>query len=323
MRFLLGLVAVLALLWGGYWFAGQRALDRGAEAAFARMQAEGWEASHSGISTGGFPSRFDTTVTAPRLRDPQTGFGWEAPSLELYALSYRPNEVIALFPAEQTLILPHERVGIRTEGMRASGRVGLSTAMPLDNVTIQSGPVSLAGDTGWQAGLAGLIMALRRAGSGPADYDLWIEGTDITLTAAGPGSAAQAITALRLDAAVTLDRPVDRMIGPDSRLQALTLRAAVIDLGTTAIGAEGALTLDAAGVPTGTLNLSLRDWRGALAFAVAAGIVPAQAASLAETAGGLMARGAADIAAPLVFEGGQMRLGPVPLGPAPALYAAP
>lgn len=321
MRFVLGLVAVLALLWCGYWFAGQQAIGRGAEAAFARMQAQGWEAGHAGIATGGFPSRFGTTVTAPRLRDPASGFGWEAPALDLFALAYRPDQVIALFPPEQTLILPRERVALRSEGMRASGRVGLSPSVPLDSVTIESGPITLAGDSGWQARLAGLLMAMRRAGTGPADYDIWVEGTGITLAAPGLGALAQAPAILRVDAAVTLDRPVDRMVAPDQRLRALTLRVAVIDLGTTAIGAQGAITLDAAGVPAGTLTLSLRDWRGALSVAVAAGLLPARVASLAETAGALMAGRSADLTAPLVFEAGQMRLGPVPLGPAPALYA--
>ena len=323
MRFLLGLVAVLALLFCGYWFAGHAALNRGTAAAFAQLQAEGMEATHEGIATRGFPARFDTTITAPRLRDPATGVGWTAPTLELVALSYRPNEVIALFPAEQTLILPREEVGIRAEAMRASGRVGLSPAMPLDNVTLESGPLTLAGDSGWQAGLAGLLMALRQSATGPADYDLWIEGTDLTLSAPGLGTMPQAVPALRVDAALTLDQPIDRALRPDARLTALTLRQAVVDLGATGLSAEGALTLDAAGVPTGTVNLTVRDWRGALSFAVAAGLVPAQIATLAERAGALMAGGGADLTAPLVFDAGQMRLGPVPLGAAPALYAAP
>ena len=323
MRFLLGLVAVLALLFGGYWFAGHEALNRGTAAAFAQLQADGIEATHEGIATRGFPARFETTITAPRLRDPATGVGWTAPLLELFALSYRPNEVIALFPAEQTLILPREEVGIRAEAMRASGRVGLLPAMPLDNVTLESGPLTLAGDRGWQAGLAGLLMALRRSDRGPADYDLWVEGRDITLSAPGLGALAQTVPSLRVDAALTLDQPIDRALRPDARLTALTLRQAVVDLGTTGLSAEGALTLDAAGVPTGTVNLTVRDWRGALSFAVAAGLVPAQIATLAERAGAFMAGGEADLTAPLVFDAGQMRLGPMPLGAAPALYAAP
>jgi hypothetical protein len=323
MRFLLGLVAVLFLLFGGYWVAGQQMLNRGAAAGFAQLQAEGLEATHAGISTGGFPARFDTTVTAPRLHDPATGLGWEAPWLRLHALSYMPTEVIALFPDTQVLTLPRERVDIRAEGMRASGRVGFAPSLPLANVTIESGPLTLAGDSGWQAGIAGLVMALRQAASGPADYDLWVEGTDITLTAPGFGGVPQAVQALRVDAAMTLDQPINRALRPDARLTALTLRQAVIDLGATGLSAEGAITLDAAGVPTGTLTLTMRDWRGAVAFAAGAGLVPPQAVRLVETAGALMAGGGADLTAPLVFEEGRMRLGAVPLGPAPALYAAP
>ena len=103
MKFLLGLVTALAVLYGGYWFVGQRAVERGAAAAFDQMAADGWEATHAGISTIGFPSRFDTTVTAPRLVDMATGVGWEAPWIQVFALSYLPNEVIALFPEEQAI----------------------------------------------------------------------------------------------------------------------------------------------------------------------------------------------------------------------------
>lgn len=320
MRFLLGLVTVLALLYGGYWFVGQNAVERGAAAAFVQMEAEGWDASHQGIATRGFPSRFDTTVTAPRLLDPATGTGWEAPWLQVFALSYLPNEVIALFPDQQTVILPGDRIDIRAQDMRASARVGLSTALPFDNVTIESGPLTLAGETGWQAGLARALFALRRTDTGTADYDIWFEGTDIALPETGGNAALpRNLPVLRLDGTFTLDQPIDRQMQPGARVESIALRQALVDFGTTGLRAEGALTLNAAGIPQGSINLTIRDWRAALAIAVAAGAVPPSMAGLAERAGGLLAGGGTDLSAPLVFDAGQMRLGPVPLGPAPAL----
>lgn len=323
MRFLLGLVTALAVLYGGYWFVGQRTVERGAAAAFEQMAAEGWEATHAGISTIGFPSRFDTTVTAPRLVDLSTGVGWEAPWLQVFALSYLPNEVIALFPEEQAILLPQGRVTVRSEAMRASAKVGLSTRLPFDNVTVESGPLTLSGDNGWQAGLARALFAVRQAASGPADYDLWLEGTNISLPDSGNPALPAMLPVVRVDALVTLDQAIDRQMQPGARVESVQLRDMVVDFGATGLIAKGALTIDPAGIPEGTIDLTVRDWRAALAIAVAAGAVPPGIAGLAERAGTLLAGGQADLSAPLTFTAGQMRLGPVPLGPAPSLYAQP
>lgn len=321
MRFLLGLVAALALLYGGYWLVGQRSVERGAAAAIAQMQAGGWEVSHEGIATGGFPSRFDTTISGLRVLDPASGVGWEAPWLRFVALSYQPNEVIALFPQEQSVILPAERIEIRSEGLRGSGKVGLSAAMAFDSVTLESGPLSAQSRAGWTVDLARALFALRRSETGTADYDLWFEGTDLGIATARLGALPEAVAAVRIDGTVTLDQPITRVMGREARLTALNLRQATVDFGATGFVAEGGLTFDAAGVPTGTVNLTIRDWRAALAVAGAAGILPGPMAGIAGSAGALLARGSTDLTAPLILEGGQMRLGPVPLGPAPALYA--
>ncbi len=323
MKFLLGLVTALAVLYGGYWFVGQRAVERGAVAAFDQLAADGWDATHAGISTIGFPSRFDTTVTAPRLVDQATGMGWEAPWIQVFALSYLPNEVIALFPEEQAILLPQGRVTVRSDAMRASAKVGLSTRLPFDNVTVESGPLTLMGDGGWQAGLARALVAVRQAPTGPADYDLWLEGTDIRLPDSGNPALPQSMPVVRLDAQVTLDQAIDRRMQPGARVERVLLRDIVVDFGATGLIAKGDLTIDAAGIPEGVIDLTVRDWRSALAIAVAAGAVPPGIAGLAERAGALLAGGQADLSAPLAFTAGQMRLGPVPLGPAPSLYPQP
>jgi hypothetical protein len=286
------------------------------------MQAEGWEASHGGIDTRGFPSRFDTTVTTPRLFDPATGVGWEAPWFQVFTLSYLPNEIIALLPDQQSVILPGERIEVRADNMRASGRVGLATTLPFDNLTVESGPMTLASDGGWQAGLARLLFAVRQADGGGPDYDLWLEGTDITLPA-GPAGLPGGMPVLRVDATVRLDQVIDRQMQPGARVEAVTLREVLLDFGTTGLRADGALTIDAAGIPEGVVTLTVRDWRAALAIAVASGTVPQGMAGLAERAGAVLAGGGVDLTAPLAFTAGQMRLGPVPLGPAPSIYPQP
>jgi hypothetical protein len=317
MRFILGVVMVLAVLYGGYWFVGQGAAERGAVAAFVEMEARGFEARHEGISTVGFPSRFDTTVTAPLLRDPVTGIGWTAPWLQVFALSYRPNAVIAYLPNEQTVLLPDQTVAITGADIRASASVGFSPALPFEDLTVQSGAITFTGATGWQAGLARALVAMRRAAAEAPAYDLWFEATDITLPTDGTTGLPTALPVLRLDGTVTLDREIDRHTTA-ARPTAFDLRTIVLDFGETGLQAEGALTFDASGVPEGTVTFILRDWQRAIDIAVAAGLVPPGAAGMAERAAAVMAGGESDLTTALVFEAGQMRLGPLPLGPAPA-----
>ncbi|HSF64747.1 MAG TPA: DUF2125 domain-containing protein, partial [Paracoccaceae bacterium] len=102
MRWLLWIVVAAATLWSGYWFAGSRALERGAVQAIAMQAAQGF-VSQADVSVQGFPNRFDLTLTEPRFGDPARGLVWEAPFAQLFALSYKPWHLIAAFPPEQRL----------------------------------------------------------------------------------------------------------------------------------------------------------------------------------------------------------------------------
>lgn len=98
MRALLWFTGILAILYSGYWFVGQKAMKSGAEAVFANAVRQGLFAENRGIAVEGFPSRFDLTVTEPRLGNPRTGLEWQAPFLQILTLSYTPWHVIAAFP---------------------------------------------------------------------------------------------------------------------------------------------------------------------------------------------------------------------------------
>jgi hypothetical protein len=87
---------VAATAWGAYWFVGARALDRRVAAVLAEHPA----AEAESYQIRGFPNRFDLTVNAPRI---QAGaLQWQAPFLQVMALSYRPHHVIVVLPHDQT-----------------------------------------------------------------------------------------------------------------------------------------------------------------------------------------------------------------------------
>lgn len=323
MRFLILVVTVLAGLYGGYWFIGRAAVANGATALVSDLQARGWDVSYAGMATMGFPSRFDTTVTDLAVTDPATGAGWQAPLFQVFALSYRPNRVIAVWPETQVIALPGQDVTVTAADLRASAAVNASTDLALDAVTVEGEAIALASDLGWTAALVRGLFAFRAAGPGPADYDLFTEATDLTLPAGltariDPyGTMPGVVAMLRIDSGLTLDRPLDRHLTGQAALRGVNLREMQLNWGTVTLTGNGTLTIDEAGVPDGRITLGVRNWERLIALAVAAGVLDAGLAPTIGNVATALAAGGDTVSLPLSFQGGFMALGPLPLGPAP------
>jgi hypothetical protein len=231
LRKLLIFVIALGVVYGGYWFVGSAAVERGAKAALAQVQADGWDLTYDSVATRGFPSRFDTTLTNINLRDPGTGIGWQAPFFQLLALSYLPNKVIAIWPNDQTVILPGQTLQVTSDRLRASIAVGANTALTLTKATVETGPLTVVSDLGWRAAIDKGLVALRQA-AGDNTYDLYADLTALTLPAAlksrldPAADLPAALTVVRADATLTLDRPLDRNLdkGPPPALQTLVVK---------------------------------------------------------------------------------------------------
>jgi hypothetical protein len=322
-RFLTVLVTVLAGLYGGYWFIGRAAVENGASAFLAQLAADGWGVSYSDLSTTGFPSRFDTSVTDVSLTNPATGITWATPLFQAFALSYRPTRVIAAWPERQIITLPQDRFVITADGLRASAGVNARLSLPLDAVTLESGAMQIDSDRGYRVGLGRLLLAFRDAGPGPADYDFFLETTEIAPPAElialidPTGALPAALDILRIDSLVVLDQPIDRNLRGQVRATALTLREARISWGDVELSGTGALTIASDGTPEGSIALVAQNWPQVISLAVAAGVMTDGVGSLLQRAGMLVSGGSNALEAPLTFQDGLMSLGPIPLGPAP------
>jgi hypothetical protein len=330
MRILLVLVLAGATLWGGYWFAGSRALERSA-AAFLAGPGSGLRASHAGLSVSGFPNRFDLTATDIALTDAGGTAGWQAPFLQIFALSYRPNHVIAVWPNEQSITLPGERIAVASTRMEASLVVEPGTDLALDRTAFVARGLALTGASGWSAALAEARVALRQTVGRANHYDL-----GMALAGFAPDPALRArldpagqhpatVEVVSADIELGLDRPLDRhaMGGRPPQPRLIELREARAVWGGMEVRGSGRLDIGADGTPEGRIVLRARDWRAMLGIAVAAGSVTPRVAPTWE---GLLAQmDAADgvegwLELPLVFRRGRMSLGPLPLGPAPRLF---
>ena len=318
-------VGVLAAGYGGYWFVAANAAGKGAVALVERLRAEGLTVAYSDLATRGFPSRIYTTVTDLAVSDPDSGIGWQAPWFQVFALSYRPNQIIAAWPESQEVTLPGEMLTIRSEGMRASAHVGLSTDLPLAQATVEATPLSVSAATaGWTAGAAHVIAAFRKVDAGTADYDLFAEFDSLTLPAPvvlvidPEGSLPPAVDIARLDATVTFDQPIDAS-GGQPVLQSVTIREARITWGGMAVAVTGSLATGESGRAEGELVAEFTDWSGLVDLAVAAGALSAEQEPMWRNAMSAAANGDENLSAPLHLRNGLVFLGPVPIGVAPVL----
>ncbi|RVV96954.1 DUF2125 domain-containing protein [Mesobaculum littorinae] len=337
LKILVGLLVVFTVVWSGYWFVGRAAIARHVPGIFEEIRAGGRVAEASEIATSGFPNRFDTTITAPQFGDPQAGWHWQAPFVQILALSYRPNHVILALPHTQTLTLPDAQLNILSDSMKGSVVVAPNTDLALNRATFVARDLSIEGNNGAGATLAEARAALRLMPAATATYEIGIEALDLSPgyelhRILDPGDRLpETVERLHLDATAEFAAPLRATGAPQT-----PRRISVSDLsghwGEIEIALRGDLDIDAAGVPTGRLTVTARNWRMLLALATDSGLITPDMARGAEgglammagvggsgAAAGGEAEGGATIEAPLNLRDGGIYLGPLPLGPAPRL----
>lgn len=326
MRALLWITGILAILYSGYWVVGKNALQSGTEAFFANADRQGLIAENSGIAVEGFPSRFDLTVTEPRLGDPRTGLNWQAPFVQILTLSYTPWHVIAALPPTQTLRTPTEEITLTNTKLQASVVVVPGTALTLDRTTLVGSGVRAVSNLGWSVGAEDLRFATKTDPSLALTHEIGLEvlrlSPDPALAALMPG-LPPVIDLVRLDALATFSAPIDRFAGETRpQLTALSVKEGVFNWGTLNATAVGDLTV-VGGMPEGKLELAVRGWRDLVPLAVNAGAIKPEIATTVTNLMEAYAKSSGDaevLKMPLVFAGGRMSLGPLPLGDAPRLY---
>ena len=134
MRKLLFLMVALVALWSGYWFVGSNAVRKGVNGWFADAAAQGLVAENTGVTVAGFPNRWDLTVEGLQLADLDAAFGWKAPFVQVFAMTWKPWHIIAAFPPEQTVFVPDDVITLTSEDLKASLRAAPSTDLPLAEV---------------------------------------------------------------------------------------------------------------------------------------------------------------------------------------------
>ena len=323
MRRLTFLILIVAAIYSGYWFLGVKAVRAGSQHAITQAQEDGWDISYADLQTVGFPSRFDTTAHEFALTSPDGQLSWEAPFLQVFALSYQPNNVIAAFPPEQNLRIGDQTFDIDAKGLRASAKVRPNTNLSFQNTTVEMGATTIASDLGWSIGIQNAIFAVREATDLAAAYDVFLDVNQLVLPAdiiaeIDPDNLlTNSIQQVVLDAVVTLDQPLDRHV-QDPLPQAITLRRASLVWGNIVLIADGSLEIGDDGIPEGRITLKTDQWREIIDLLVSIGTIQRRTAfTITTMANSMVQDGRLEL--PISFQDGFMSVGPIPIGPAPRL----
>lgn len=330
MRKLIYILIIAALAWGGYWFVGATAVERGLSSWFDQRRGEGWQADYTRLNISGFPNRFDTTIEGLELADPHSGVAWSAPFFQLFALSYKPGHIIAVWPDNQVIATPEERISIAADNMRASLVFNEGTDLNLNRASLMLDGIGFSSTRGWASALEHGQLAARQIEGGGNSYRMHFEATGIT-----PASnflkrlenvdfLSDIIQGMSVNAEVGFDAPWDRFAIERARPQVtrIDLKLLKADWGELDLWMAGELTVDADGIPSGQITLKAKNWRQMVALAHEVGALPEALLPSVVRALSFLASLSGDkssLDTPLTFRGGYIALGPIPLGPAPRL----
>lgn len=326
MRAVLWIIAACAVLWTGYWLVASRGLQNASEGWFAE-QVQNGTASYKAVSVGGFPGRFDLTVTEPRLVDPRSMSSWSAPEMLVTALAYNPWHLIGVFPNQQTIDLPDQSLTVTSAKLLGSLVVAPGTALTLERTRLAGDKIALSSTLGWQLAADALHFASMAENPQGTQHEI---GLELLKVSPDPvfRKAVQAlpdqIDRIHLDANLTLSAPLDRQAGQTNpAITAIDIKDLSGNWGDLVLGGNGTLTADAMGRAEGRIDLRLANWRKAMPLLVAAGLVTPEVAPTWEKMLDYVARQNGDdpevLNVPLVYSNGRGSLGPLPLGPAPRL----
>jgi hypothetical protein len=332
MRTLLAIILVAAFGWSAYWWVGSGAKQAAITGWLQERRDAGWVANYDQLDVRGFPNRFDTRVLNLELADPTSGWAWSAPEFQVLALSYQPNHIISVWPKQQTIASPYERITINSADMRASVLFEANTSLALDRTTLTIDGLELSSTKGWTSRMEKAVFATRQSAGEKFAHDIAFEAKN--LVTAAPFKARidpdnllpDAFQTVSIKLTAAFDAPWDlaAVEGATPALTRLDIDALSAIWGSLELQAKGSLDVDRFGYPEGKIAVRARNWREMLRLAAASGAIGQTLADTLTSGLGLVARLSGNrntLDVPLTFSDRTMSIGPIPIGPAPRLFA--
>ncbi|WP_319824738.1 DUF2125 domain-containing protein [Thalassovita sp.] len=330
MKRLLIAIIVLALGWAGYWFVASQGVKSGFAGWFQDRRDQGWVAEYADLTVAGFPNRVDTTFTGLVLADPKSGWAWEAPFFQLLTLSYRPSHIIAVWPNQQLLATPDQKIDITSAQLQASVVLDAGEALPLNRANLVAETLTLQTRDGQSTTMTALRAAIQTVEDTPNTYRFAIEAEDFAPPMAfrDLGSAADRLPrtfdALRAQVSVTFDDRWDRAAVERRRPRPtrIDLPLAEARWGDLELWLAGQADVDDLGRMNGEITIKARNWRDIIDMAVQSGRLSETLGKQMTEALGMLSRLAGNpntLDVPLTLRKGTAWLGPVPVATLPRL----
>lgn len=328
MRRLTLFVVVLGIAWSAYWLIGKTAKEQVITAWLEGRRAAGWTAQYTDFQVAGFPNRFDSRFQNLELYSPVSGLGWAAPEFHIFALSYKPNHIIAAFANRQVVTLPFEQIEVNSDKMLASVVFAPDTLLAVDRISLTADNLDLDSSLGWRSRAEKISLATRRVASGDFAHEVAFEATGVTPTRAfrsgldPKGYLPLVIERVWLDLTLDFDAPWDRVAVESGapKVTGIGLNDVAIRWGDLELRANGTLAVDPGGQINGRIDLEVRNWRQVLDLVVRAGLIGKRTATAVSNALTVLTAASDNpesLSALLVLSNGEMLLGPVTIGPAP------
>lgn len=325
MKRLIVMIVLLAGAWSAYWFYASAQKRTALENWFTEKQEEGWDASYEDLSIMGFPNRVDATLNEVRVANQDGSINWQAPFLQLLSLVYNPSHVIVIWPQNQTLVTPYTTIALRQEDLRASVVFDGDNASSLNRFSLVGEKMEARTDRGsWEA--AEFLLAAERLTGATSDYRVGLTTKDMSVSLPLPGAGAlpNQIEALTLDTNVSFEHAWDAnsFLFDRPKPTKLEIVSADVTWGAMDLQASGTLALDETGTPEGSIDFSLNNWEELIGDIANSGAMSHQQAQSMMMMISMIASSTGDprsFDGTLTISGGMMRLGQLPIGPAPRI----
>ncbi|MEM6939540.1 MAG: DUF2125 domain-containing protein [Pseudomonadota bacterium] len=318
-------LTVLALVWCGWWALGALVIERGFAAWRSERVSDGWQIEAT-LTASGFPGHWHTTAEQIAVEDPDRAGRLSGDQLTVAVPAYWPFSAVLTLPETPfTLQLPGETLIVNAPGAVAKASASAGLAPQIAAFSGVSGPWQVNTQHGALVSAEDLTVTLLEAPRRSGSYQL-----DAGATAFAPGDVLRATLGLpsgwprAFEAAkVALKVKTERDAAEGAvLLRHLELTALEMVWGPLRVEGGGSLALELDGTPAGQLRLTIKEWRGFYAHLKTAAVIPPDRAFQAD----LMLNALANIGGDpstldltLRFEGGEMSLGTILLGPAPKI----
>lgn len=328
-RFAVKILVIVTLIWGAWWYIATGGMQRGVSTWLEERKNDGWQADIGTMTRAGFPLRIGTTLDGLTLNDPATQSALLVPELTLSTPIYWPGHAAMRMPAQPVTLSTRQGIlTLTTAGAEAALRLYPGTSLQLEGMRAQSSDIAVDIATKRVLGIQTLTTTVEQTAD-PQTYDI-----DLNATGFAPGSVIRdalrlpsawpdAFETLIADMTVTFTQPWDRSALADrpqpAVIQLDRMEAVWADL---RISLTADLTVAPGGVPSGKVQVQAQNWQRMLDLATTGGAISPQLRPQIETGIALLSglSGRSDtLDLEITIEDGRMRMGFVPLGPAPLL----